>query len=68
VSLERGGSGVYGAQGGRMGKYCVEVFDWIIFDLGEAISIELLEKENDGALGISTHQHLEKLPMHRSCC
>jgi hypothetical protein len=26
-------------------------------------------KENDGALGTGTHQHLEKLPMHhRSCC
>jgi hypothetical protein len=38
VGLERGGSGVYGAQGGRMGKYCVEVFNWIIFDFGERLS------------------------------
>ena len=38
MGLERGGSGVYEAQGGWVGKYCVEVFDWIIFDLGERLS------------------------------
>lgn len=37
MGLERGGSGIYGAQGGRVGKYCVEVLDWIIFDLGERL-------------------------------
>jgi hypothetical protein len=69
VGLEREGSGVYGAQGGRMGKYCVEVFDWIIFDFGERLSAWSCVKENDGARGTGTHQRLEKLPIHhRSCC
>ena len=44
--LERGGSGVYGAQGGRMGEYCVEVFDWIIFDLVERLLAWSCCKEN----------------------
>jgi hypothetical protein len=44
------------------------VFDWIIFDLEERLSAWSCGKGESGVLRIGTHQHLEKLPKHRSCC